>query len=76
VLYGEVNKVENLLVKFDTFVQSDELLTVPILHHNLIRHSTSQYVQYSLESHKYKNYITTKCHFLSISAISVHNLIE
>jgi hypothetical protein len=29
VLYGEVNNVENLQVKFDGFVQSDVLLTVP-----------------------------------------------
>jgi hypothetical protein len=28
VLYGAVNKVENLLVKFDSFVKSDVLLTV------------------------------------------------
>jgi hypothetical protein len=30
VLYGKVNKVENLLVKFDSFVKTDVLLTVCI----------------------------------------------
>jgi hypothetical protein len=31
MLYGEVNKVENLLLKFDRFVQSDVLLTMYVL---------------------------------------------
>jgi hypothetical protein len=30
MLYSEVNYVENLLVKFDSFVLSDVLSTVPV----------------------------------------------
>jgi hypothetical protein len=33
VLYDELNKVDNLLVKFDSFVLSDVLLTVPTCLH-------------------------------------------